>query len=32
MADVIEISSLTKSGCDLWQDWISKKILKFKNN
>ena len=31
-ADVIEISSITKSGFDLWQDWISKKILKFKNN
>ena len=31
-ADVIEISSITKSGLDLWQDWISKKILKFKNN
>ena len=31
-ADVIEISSITNSGLDLWQDWISKKILKFKNN
>jgi len=31
-ADVIEISSITKSGFHLWQDWISKKILKFKNN
>jgi len=31
-ADVIEMSSITKSGFDLWQNWISKKILKFKNN
>ena len=30
-ADVIEISSITKSGFDLWQNWISKKIMKFKN-
>ena len=30
-ADVIEISSITKFGFDLWQDWISKKIMKFKN-
>ena len=30
-ADVIEISSTTKSGYDLWQKWISEKILKFKN-
>ena len=29
-ADVIEISSITNSGFDLWQKWISKKILKFK--
>ena len=29
-ADVIEISSITKFGFDLWQDWISKKIMKFK--
>ena len=29
-ADVIEISSITKFGFDLWQKWISKKILKFK--
>ena len=29
-ADVIEISSKTKSGFDLWQKWISKKIKKFK--
>ena len=31
-ADVIEISSITKFGFDLWKDWISKKIMKFKNN
>ena len=29
-ADVIEISSITKLGFDLWQKWISKKIIKFK--
>ena len=29
-ADVIEISSITKFGFDLWQKWIRKKILKFK--
>ena len=29
-ADVIEISSVTRTGFDLWQKWIIKKIQKFK--
>ena len=30
-AEVIEISSVTRTGFDLWQKWISKKIQKFKS-